>query len=1110
MYRSILTILLLLASCTADHAALCAQVFSSSTMMDIHRFEQLTVEQGLPMNSVNMIAQDRIGFLWFATQDGLCRYEATGMKIFRHKDDDSTSLPSNFVQSILVASDGTILAGTAEGLAVYQPITETFRVFRHHPKDSLSLANNYVIHLYEDSKHRVWAITRDGLTIYHLSTRTITTVLSKYNRPAFMQSLDCVSLCEYFDGSLLLGTRKGIYHIDSETFQVRPTTELSTLLKQTTIDPDTEYATTLYRDRRGALWICTFDKGLYVIDAERKGCTTYRHHPDNPMTLSSNESRTICEDRNGIMWVGTYKNGLNVLNPTSGMVQRFQNITPHIGSPPVNDLRQIFIDRGNIVWIGTDYGGVLKVDPHVQRIRTYRRNVSSPRPNLRDNVIRTMAEDYQGNWWIGTGSGGLHKYAPLTQEWNHWQRDSLQPYKGIAGNSIWSIIPAKDSTYLWIGSNEGLQYFHIPSGRVTRTYRLDSTQGMTSVPMNFVRTMCLAPNGDVWIGVRTAHIARLNIQTGQFFLHKINATNIHDMLIDNEGILWVGTWAGGLWSFDANTGKPLASYLTDPSNPRSIPTNIIRSLFQDSKGQLWLGTMVGLIRFNKSTGNCTLYSEKDGLPNNTIYKILEDRYGNFWISTNKGICRLSLPTMEIRVYNKSSGMQDNEFNALAGWKLRSGAMMFGGINGFSIFHPDSLLPNLTPPSVIVTDFRVFNKPYQLDTSIVLKNSITLRHNENFFTFRYSALDYTATGLHRFQYRMIGFDSQWIDAGSTLEATYTNLDPGTYTFQVIAANSDGTWNTTGRSITIIIVSPWWATWWFRTILGMLVFILIVLTIRYRIHRLKYLNTLLNTQVKERTTELLAKNDELRTLNQTLHQANTFKSKMLTIVSHDLKNPLSNILGFTYLLKDDEMPAPKRSEFLAYIDDAVGKMHSLIVDLLDVAAHEHGKINLEYVPSTLHDIVFDLVVKYRVNAYHKQQTIEYQNTTEALVWCDKARLEQVFDNLLSNAVKYSYHGGYIYVNISETDTIIQCSITDQGQGFTAEDMDLLFHEFQTLSARPTGGEHSSGVGLSIAKQIVELHQGSIHAESAGKNQGATFIVTLKKYSPPIAREQNTDTN
>ncbi len=549
--------------------------------------------------------------------------------------------------------------------------------------------------------------------------------------------------------------------------------------------------------------------------------------------------------------------------------------------------------------------------------------------------------------------------------------------------------------------------------------------------------------------------------------------------------------------FNANTGTPLGVYRLDPDNPQSMPTDVIRSLYEDSKGRLWVGTMIGLVQFDKITGNCRLITEKNGLPNNVIYKVLEDQSGNLWISTNKGICRLNLATMEVRVYDRSAGMQDNEFNATVGWKLRDGRMMFGGISGFSVFHPDSLRPNPIPPPVVLTDFRVFNQSVRLDTAITKKNIITLPHNQNFFTIRYSALNYTATGLNRFRYTMIGFDDRWIEAGKDLEATYTNLDPGTYTFHVIASNNDGVWNTVGRQLTIVIVPPWWKTWWFRLAIIVVGIGCVILGVRLRVRRLQNVNAMLSNQVQARTRALVEKNEQLELLNTELSKADQFKTKMLAMASHDLKSPLTNILGFAKFLKEDNLSEDERYEFVEYVEESARKMHGLIIDLLDVAARERGVITLNLSVIAINDIVEELIKQYTTRAESKRQILRYVSYAQAMVMADKDRLTQVFENLISNALKYSDTETVVDVVITEEQDIVRCTVRDQGQGLSEDDMKLLFREFQKLSSKPTGGEHSSDIGLSIVKQIVELHKGSIRAESAGKGMGSVFVVEFPKY-------------
>lgn len=1066
----------------------------------IHRFERITVENGLPMNGVNKTVQDKDGFMWFGTQDGLCRYDGTTIKIFRRQDKDSMSLAGNFIQTLLVTRTGTLIIGTSEGLAVYNALTETFTNYRNNPKNPSSLTANYIMGLYEDSNGLVWISTQEGLNIFQPATGAMRTIVSKDQHPDFMASVYCMNVLELPDKRLAIATKQGIYLWNPATSTVEPYHEILRALQPTNVYIQSRHIATLHLDHANRLWLGTIDAGLICIDLATERVQHFEHHPTKANSINSNNIRDIDHDVHGNIWILNYSAGLNILNPTTGAIQSYEQNPFDNQSLPTNELRQVLFDRSGIAWIGTDFGGVVKIDPRVQRIHTLRNRVGIAN-SLSGNLIRSLCEDAQGNWWVGTGSSGLNKFNPATGTWTLWRKDTIGVRNGIAGWSVWGLVPTRNGKNLWVGTNEGLNLLDIATGRILKTYKRDSSKKNNAeyaLPMNSVRTVCLAPNDDVWVGLRTGSIARLDVKTGRFHSIKLNATNIHDMLVDREGRLWVGTWGGGLQVFSANTGAYIGGYRTDPAKPNGIPTDVIRSLYEDSKGRLWLGTMVGLVQFDKLTGQCTIISEKDGLPNNVIYKILEDNAGNFWISTNKGVCRLNLATKDIRVYDRSAGMQDNEFNATVGWKLRDGRMMFGGVSGFSVFHPDSLTPNTMPPPVVLTDFRVFNQPFPLDTAIAYKHSIALGYNQNFFTISYSALSYTATGLQRFRYKMIGFDEQWIEANTEREATYTNLDPGTYTFHVIACNNDGVWNPVGRQLTITVIPPWWKTWWFRGGMMALLVGVVVMGIRLRLRQLEHINSTLNIQVKARTKALVEKNEELELLNTALAQADTFKTKMLAMASHDLKSPLSNILGFTKFLLDNNVSNEDRLEFAEYIDESARKMHGLIVDLLDVAARERGVIMLNLADVNINDIVDELVKQYTVHAQNKQQTIRYAAYTQAMVVGDKARLEQVFENLISNALKYTEPGKTIDVVITEEQDMVRCTVRDQGQGLSEDDMKLLFREFQKLSSKPTGGEHSSGIGLSIVKQIVELHKGKISAESEGKGKGSAFIVELPKYT------------
>jgi signal transduction histidine kinase/ligand-binding sensor domain-containing protein len=879
------------------------------------------------------------------------------------------------------------------------------------------------------------------------------------------------------------------------------------------------------QDADGCLWIATYGGGLNSFQPKTGIWKRYLYNTSSASSISSNSLRALCFDAAGKLWLSTDGAGVCIFDPATEHFQRIRSNPNDLSTLSGNFARALFCDTSGIMWVGTNVAGLCYVAPSANKFALYRNDVEDAR-SLNDNVVRYIHEGSDGALWIGTNSGGLNMLNRSSGTFQSWKRDSLKK-NTLSNDAVWTIADAPNGQ-LWVGTHNGLNLFNPRTGVFEAFF--NTPNDSTSLTTNLVRALQPTRDGVLWVGlVNNGGLCRMDAVTKRCvrYVHNPNnprslgANYVRALLEARDGRLWVGTWSGGLCRYDA-ASNDFTVFKTAMDNPRGLRSNVIRVLFQDRSGTIWAGTPDGLHRVDDpENGVFTLFTEEDGLPNNVIYSIQEDNAGNLWLGTNKGLCRFNPNTKQCRTFTVADGLQSNEFNGLASTKTRDGMMYFGGVAGFNGFHPDSVRENSYVPPVVLTDFSVYNVHTKLDTAIELAEQVTVRHEDN-FTIEFAALEFTKPSGNQFSYILEGLDQRWTAAGMRHEATYTKLPPGEYLFRVRAANSDGVWNMTGRSLKIIVLPPWWMTWWFRLACVLVFGAVVVAVYRWRVaylhhraetlqriveeqtHDIRNANTEISRQLEildEQARNIELSNTQLQTLNQDLEHRNeelaslnAEKNEFLGIVSHDLKNPIGAIQGLSGLIESGDLDPEQIQKIATQINRSSERMLDLVKNLLDVNRLESGGM-------TLHGIAFDVAPlveatrdQYLEAAAAKNITVHFSNEADnSTLIADEQAMMQVLDNLVSNAIKYSPHGKNVYVRLKASNERVRVEIQDEGPGISEEDMKKLFGKFARLSARPTGGEHSTGLGLSIVKKMVEAMNGRVWCESE-LGKGATFIVEL----------------
>ena len=796
------------------------------------RFERISIESGLSQSSVLCICQDSKGFLWFGTYEGLNRYDGYTFKVYKNDPENPFSLSKNNVEAILEDHLGTLWIGTEGGLNRFDREKDRFTHYKNNPNDPGSLSNNYIRSIYEDRSGTLWVGTQGGgLNQFDRKEGKFIRYINDPSNPKSLSQNNVLSILEDRHGHLWICTDYGLNYFDRETKEFRR--YVNDPHNPHSISPNGIWR--IYEDRSGNLWVGTWGGGLNRFDPQKNWFVHYQNNPNDPTSLSNNVVRSIHEDHYGNLWIGTDGGGLDklVADSTVGGNDRFihyQNDPQDLMSLSGNSVLSIFEDQLGILWVGTNFNGISKYNPGKRHFVLYRN-----RPNdvnsLSKNTIHAVCEDSQGMIWIGTGGGGLDRLDRKKNQFTHYVTDPQNPHS-VSNNTIRSVYEDRHNR-LWIGTDNGLNYFNRQEGKFIR-YRND-LNNPHSISNNSIYNIYEDRAGNLWLGTFGGGLNRFDYAKGEFtrYVHdpndprSISDNFIWTMYEDSSGNFWIGTLMGGLDRFNTEKGI-FFHYQSDSRDSNSISDNKVICLYEDHAGNFWLGTSNGLNKFDRKTGTSHWYSESDGLPNNSIHGILEDDHGNLWIGTNHGLSKFNSTTGRYKNYFENYGLQGDEFSTNACFRIRSGEMIFGGIHGLNIFHPDSIIDDPSLPKVVLTDFQIFNKPVAIGENIegrtILAKSISecneihLSYKENVFSFEFAGLHYASPKGNLYAYMMEGFEKEWnyTDANRRF-VTYTNLPGGTYTFRVKASNNQGKWNDQGTSIRIIITPPFWKTIWFYGLL-----------------------------------------------------------------------------------------------------------------------------------------------------------------------------------------------------------------------------------------------------------------------------------------------------
>ena len=1018
-------------------------------------FRHYQVENGLSNNASICCLQDKKGFLWFGTKDGLNRFDGYSFKVFRNAPEDSGSIGSNFIHCLYEDPKGILWVGTENGLFKYDALTESFSLLK-------GTAPGPIRDIRIDTKGNLWYIA--GFTLSKYNVQTQQTVVYDIN-----QYFEATSLCIDFDGTIWISTSIGLvqkYNPVKNAFTSYDVFSHSG-------PADSKWVERVYATTGGKLLVGTSNQGAKLLDiktGDYKDILTY--NPNKTEIFVRNFIQTA-EDE---YWIAT-ETGIFIYNIKTGNVINLQKKYNDPYSISDNAVYCFVKDQEGSIWAGTYFGGVNYFPKQNTAFKKHfpRLNENS----LSGNVVREIHQDHSGNLWIGTEDAGLNKYDTAQKTYTHFQPAGNK--ESISSTNIHGLLVTGDE--VWIGTFEnGLDVLNIKTGKVDRHY--SKGPGEHALKSNFVFCIRQTTDGEIMLGTTQGAYAYNRSSNDFSQLPGMPLNNWYTgILKDESGIIWAGTYGNGVNFYNTNTAIG-GNFRYNVADKSSICSDRINSLFEDSKKNLWFATEGGLCKLNRATNNFKRYTTKDGLPSDFILSMLEDSNGNLWLSTSKGLARFNPNTGASIIYSRVSGILSDQFNFSSAYKDAGGKMYFGSVKGLISFDPAAFNKEAFTPPVYITGFQVFNKELSisktgspLQQSIINTSKIVLPYNQSTFSIDFAALSYTAPEMSEYTYQMEGLDNEWVYLKTNRKVYFTELAPGTYVFKVKASNSGGDWSKAATTLTIQILPPWWASTWAYLLYMVLISLIVFYFIRNYHNRVE------------------AKNGRKIELLEIAKEKEIFQAKIefFTNVAHEIRTPLTLIKGPLEKVIRNTTDIPVIKDSLKIMERNTNRLVDLTNQLLDFRQTEIQGFSLHCAKADISELLEDTFLNFKPLAEQKNLSYEIDMPAERL-WAsvDEEAFNKILTNLFSNAVKYAAGKVGVYLlPVDKGDPSFTIEIKSDGYLIPAEERAKIFEPFYRMKA--TEKQVGTGIGLALARSLVQLHKGELDLRQTNDSLNV-FYLTL----------------
>lgn len=1037
----------------------------AQTAGDHYYFKNLSIQNGLSQNTVNAILQDRKGFMWFGTKDGLNRYDGLSFRKFKHSEVNKQSIGNNFITSLYEDTRGNIWVGTDAGLYIYYPEKE---VFEHFAQVSTTQTRIYrsVAMITEDSKGCVWvAVESQGIFCIDLQRKLLTNYeLSKVS-PSISANVQSI----VFDnsGTIWIGLYGGGLFYSSDQMKT-----LHPYLDQDGVEVFREDV--IARVVKGAyncLYVGSVKGGVKELNL------TSGQVRDLLLTDEDGEAiycRDLISYSDSELWIGT-ESGVYIYNLRTSRYVHLHSSAYDPYSLSDNAVYSIYKDREEGIWLGSYFGGVdYYPRPYTYFEKYYPKDLTG---GLHGKRVREFCQDNSGNLWIGTEDGGLNQFDPHTKEFRYFVPST--GFTNIHGLCM-------DGNNLWVGTfSKGLRVVDTRTGAILKTYMKSSDS--RSLSDNNIFAICRTAAGDIYLGTMFG-LLRYNRESDDFDqIPELNGRFVYDIKEDSYGNLWLGTYANGAYCYRVNE-KKWKNYVFDENNSGSLPYDKVLSIFEDSHRRVWLTTQGGgFCQFHPETETFTRYDSRNGMPNDVVYQIIEDNDGLLWLTTNSGLARFHPETKEVKVFTTANGLLGDQFNYRSSFKEEDGTIYLGSINGFIVFNPKTFAENKYIPPVVITDFLLYSKEVRvgesgspLDKSITFSDKIVLKADQNSFSFRIAALSYLAPRMNKLMYKLDGFDDEWLTVSESPIITYSNLKYGDYVFRVKASNSDGVWNGEEISLSIHILPPFYLSIWAYGIYVLLFISFSVYTVLYFRHK--------SSRKHRRQMEKFEQEKE-----REMYHA---KIDFFTNVAHEIRTPLTLIKGpLENIILKKTVDAETRED-LHIMKQNTERLLSLTNQLLDFRKTESQGFRLNFTECSITEIVKETYLRFTSLA--KQRELEFTLTlpeTDLTAHVNKEAFTKIVSNMLNNAVKYASTYIHVSMEIGQVGDkpVFYFRTVNDGTIIPNQMKEEIFQPFVRFEEGADRKVNTgTGIGLALSRSLAELHQGSLMMIDGETNN--TFCLTL----------------
>ncbi len=977
------------------------------------RFHRISIEEGLSQSVVNAMAQDKTGFLWLGTENGLNRYDGYSFTVFNPDPSDPGSLSDGWVTALLADTDGSVWVGTMQGgLNWYNPATGKFTRFQNDPENATSLTAGSVTSIYRDREGNLWVGTSKGLNRWDPAANSFTRVIGSDQDPASLSGA-VSTIFQDSSGRLWIGTNKGLnlYHPVDQTFSryVSVPSDPSTLSDAS--------VNGMAEDHKGNLWVGT-DKGLNRFNPATGKFVRYLNNSNDPGSLVYDHVNALLVDSNGTLWVATNW-GLDRYDASHDEFTHYQSNPLVPNSISVNVIYSLLEDREGVLWFGTWGGGVNKYDRADNQLALYRNDPNDSR-TVNNGGIFPIFADQDGTAWIGVFGQGLDHFNPTTGVFTHYGIDAKNP-DGLNSPNVWSIVRDHDGV-LWLGTDNGLDQFDEQSGKFI--HHTHNEADPRTINADAVTALFQDHAGNLWVGTNLG-LDRYDRSANTFIHYSDSAdtdnktpVGICHISEDHLGNLWISTNGTGLYYFDVKAGT--FRHLThDPEDHNSLVDNIVLWTYEDAQNIVWIATAGrGVNKYNPATDTFTLYTAQQGLPNDFVYCIIPDEAGLLWMATNRGISRFNPLQETFQNYTAADGLQGNEFNSNACARAADGSLYFGGLTGLNHFFPSALRSSDFQPPIVITKLTQEGKPL-VTMPPEAARQITLKSPQNSFEFEFTSLSLSQPERSQYAYMLDGFDTDWNALGTNRDGRYTNLPGGDYVLRLRASNR-GAWTESASPIRVTVIPPFWQTWWFFGLSGLALTAGAFGAYRLRIRSMEAQKTELERQVKERTMEIerlfeqtkeLAIIEERNRLARELHDS--AKQKAFAALAQ---------LGTAGGLIQHNVGAAQAhiSEAENLVYDVIQELTFLIQEMYPLALQEKG------LATVLREYAFEWETRTDIRAI-----VRIENERRLPLEVEQA-LYRISQEALANIARHS-HASQAEISVLYQPGTVSLAVSDNGQGF-----------------------------------------------------------------------------